>query len=135
MSKRILVVDDEVDITKALSLRLSKLGHKVTCVSTGEETTKAFLAFYYSQPFDVILLDIGLPDANGCDVLKTIRQEEEIRGLNYDDGVKIIMQTGSKGAWMEAFNRGCDDYIVKPYSFEELIEKINAKGEKSKPEG
>ena len=127
MSKNILVVDDEIEVTKALSLRLTKTVYKVTCVSTGGEATKAFLEAYYSQPFDMILLDIGLPDANGCDVLKTIRQEEEIRGLNYDDGVKIIMQTGLKGSLMEAFNGGCDDYIVKPYSFEELLEKIKEK--------
>ncbi len=75
----------------------------------------------------MILLDIGLPDINGCDVLRTIRQEEEIRGLNYDDGVKIVMQTGFKESWMEAFNGGCDDYIIKPYSFEDLLEKINEK--------
>ena len=56
--------------------------------------------------------------------LKTIRQEEEIRGLKYDDGVKIIMQTGLKEPWMESFNLGCDDYIVKPYSFDDLVNKI-----------
>ena len=61
---------------------------------------------YYDRPFDVILLDVGLPDINGCDVLKTIRQEEEIRGVQYERGVKIIMQTGRKEPYMEAFNRG-----------------------------
>ncbi|MCK5082757.1 MAG: response regulator [Candidatus Omnitrophica bacterium] len=131
MSKCILVVDDEVEVTKALRLRLTKLGHEVTCVSSGGEAIKTFLGVYYSRPFDVILLDIGLPDVNGCDVLRTIRQEEELRGLNYDDGVKIVMQTGFKESWMEAFNGGCDDYVMKPYSFEELLEKINEKKTKS----
>ncbi|MCK4883127.1 MAG: response regulator transcription factor [Candidatus Omnitrophica bacterium] len=127
MSKYILVVDDEIEVTKALNLRLTKLGYKVVSVSTGGEAIKAFLEAYYTKPFDVILLDIGLPDVSGCDVLRTIRQEEEIRGLNYDDGVKIVMQTGFKESWMEAFNGGCDDYIIKPYSFEDLLEKINEK--------
>lgn len=127
MNKYILVVDDEIEITKALNLRLTKLGYQVICANTGKEAVKAFLEAFYGQPFDVILLDIGLPDVNGCDVLKTIRQEEEIRGLNYDDGVKIIMQTGFKTSWIEAFNGGCDDYIIKPYSFEDLLNKINEK--------
>lgn len=134
INKNILLVDDEVDITKAIRLRLEKLGYNVTSVATGQEAIKTFLSYYYSQPFNVILLDIGLPDINGLEVLKTIRQEEEIRGLNYDDGVKIVMQTGFKESWMEAFNGGCDDYVIKPYSFEELLEKINEKVEGKKAE-
>ena len=134
MAKKIVVVDDEADVKKALSLRLNRLGYNVTSVGTGKEAVQTFLDYYYSQPFDVILLDIGLPDISGTEVLKTIRQEEEIRGLNYDDGVKIIMQTGHKESWMEAFNGGCDDYMVKPYSFEELLEKINQKVRDKKDE-
>jgi len=127
MSKNILVVDDEPEVLETLSSRLSKAGYQVKCASTGQEATAAFVGAYYDQPFHVILLDVGLPDVNGCDVLTTIRQEEEIRGLNYDDGVKIIMQTGSKEPWMDAFNRGCDDYIIKPYTFEDLLKKIQEK--------
>lgn len=127
MGNFILLVDDEPDITDVLGSSLRKVGFEVQCVGTGQEAVKAFIANYYDHPFDVILLDVGLPDTNGCDVLKTIRQEEEIRGLSYDNGVKIIMQTGLKEPWMEAFNRGCDDYIIKPYSFESLLKKINEK--------
>ena len=96
MSKFILLVDDEPDIREVLSSSLRKVGFEVETVGTGQEAVKAFIDTYYSRPYDVILLDVDLPDINGCDVLKTIRQEEEIRGLNYDDGVKIIMQTGLK---------------------------------------
>ena len=127
MSKFILLVDDEPDITEVLGSSLRKVGFEVKCIGTGQEAIKAFIETYYDRPFDVILLDVDLPDINGCDVLKTIRQEEEIRGLSYDNGVKIIMQTGLKEPWMEAFNRGCDDYIIKPYSFENLLKKINEK--------
>jgi len=135
MSKSILVVDDEPEVRETLSSRLGKAGYAVTCASTGGEATAAFVGAYYDQPFHVILLDVGLPDTNGCDVLKTIRQEEEIRGVNYDDGVKIIMQTGLKEPWMEAFNRGCDDYIIKPYAFEDLLKKIKEKTGEVKVEG
>ncbi|MBN1868962.1 MAG: response regulator transcription factor [Candidatus Omnitrophica bacterium] len=127
MGKFILLVDDEPDIRDVLGASLRKVGFEVKCAGTGQEALRMFLKTYYDRPFDVILLDVGLPDVDGCDVLKTIRQEEEIRGVNYDSGVKIIMQTGKKDPYMEAFNRGCDDYIIKPYSFEDLIKKINEK--------
>ena len=127
MSKSILLVDDEPDIIEVLGSSLRKVGYEVKCTGTGEEAVHAFIEAYYERPFDVILLDVDLPDTNGVDVLKTIRQEEEIRGLEYERGVKIIMQTGLKEPWMEAFNRGCDDYIIKPYSFENLHKKIEEK--------
>jgi len=127
MGKYILVVDDDADVLKALSSRLVKAEYKVKCACEGKEATAAFVESYYDKPFDAILLDVDLPDINGCEVLKAIRQEEELRGLKYDDGVKIIMQTGLKEPWMEAFNLGCDDYIIKPYSFDDLLNKIKEK--------
>jgi len=127
MDKSILLVDDEPDILTALGSRLKKVGYNVTCVDTGKKATSAFIESYYDAPFDIVLLDIGLPDISGVDVLKTIRLEEEIRGLKYDNGVKIIVQTGRKESWMETFNLGCDDFIVKPYSFEDFLNKIKEK--------
>jgi DNA-binding response OmpR family regulator len=127
MGKRILIVDDDQEIREALNARLVKTGYEVNSVCTGKEATTAFLESYYDRPFDCILLDVELPDISGLDILRTIRQEEEIRGLDYDDGVKIIMQTGLRAPWMEAFNQGCDDYIIKPYSFEDLLRKIKEK--------
>jgi len=127
MAKSILVVDDEPEVTETLKTRLTKVGYNIACTDTGQGAISVFVEAYYSNPFDIILLDVDLPDTNGCDVLKTIRQEEEIRGVQYEEGVKIIMQTGLKESWMEAFNRGCDDYIIKPYLFEDLIKKIEEK--------
>jgi len=127
MGKNILIVEDEQDVRETLMSRLFKAGYAVTAVSCGQEATAAFLGAYYERPFDCIILDIELPDISGLDVLKIIRQEEEIRGQDYEDGVKIIIQTGLREGWMEAFNRGCDDYILKPYSFDELMKKIKEK--------
>lgn len=129
MGKYILLVDDEPDIREVLGTSLRKVGFQVSCAATGQEAIGTFLETYYDHPFDVILLDVGLPDIDGCDVLKTIRQEEEIRGVQYDRGVKVIMQTGRKELYMEAFNQGCDDYIIKPYAFDDLLKKINEKVE------
>ena len=118
---------DDPEVLKTLTSRLVKEGYQVKSVDNGKEASNAFVTAYYEQPFAVILLDVDLPDINGMEVLKTIRQEEEIRGIDYSDGVKIIMQTGLKEPWMEAFNQGCDDYIIKPYSFEDLLKKIKEK--------
>ena len=135
MAQNILIVEDEQDVREALSSRLAKAGFEIKSVSTGREATAAFVENYYDRPFDCILLDVGLPDISGLEVLRTIRQEEEIRGLDYADGVKIIMQTGYKEPWMEAFNQGCDDYIIMPYSFEDLVRKIKEKADEPLSEG
>ena len=127
MGKNILIVEDDPDVLTSLSSQLKKAGYRINCAATGKDAARLFVGSYYNEPFDVILLDVNLPDISGCDVLHTIRQEEEIRGLEYDAGVKIIMQTGLKESWMEAFNKGCDDYIIKPYLFEDLLKKIKEK--------
>lgn len=127
MEKYILVVDDDVEILTSLRNGLEKQGCKVMSVETGKGATEAFIKSCYDEPFDLILLDIGLPDMSGIDVLQIIRQEEEIRGLQYENGVKIIVQTGQKESWMQGFNRGCDDFIFKPYSFDALLTKIKEK--------
>ena len=95
--------------------------------SSGQEAVETFIKYFYDGPFDVILLDINMPDMDGIDVLKLLRQEEELRGVKDVDGVIVVMQTGMKESWMDAFQKGCDDYIIKPYSFQELLNKINEK--------
>jgi DNA-binding response OmpR family regulator len=127
MKKNILVVDDDREILTSLRNGLEKQGYKVMGTETGKRATAAFIKSCYDEPFDLILLDIGLPDMSGIDVLQIIRQEEEIRGLKYENGVKIIIQTGRKHSWMDGFNRGCDDFILKPYSFDDLMGKIKKK--------
>ncbi len=125
--KSILIVDDEQDIRDSLESRLTVAGFLVQTASSGQEAVATFIKRFYDGPFDVILLDIDLPDMDGLDILKLLRQEEELRGVKDLDGVIIIMQTGIKESWMDAFTEGCDDYIIKPYSFQELLSKINEK--------
>ncbi len=123
----ILIVDDDADVRQSLESRLRSAGYRIQCAPNGKEAVGAFIQLYYDDPFDVILLDIDLPDMNGCEILKLIRQEEELRGIRYGHGVTVIMQTGLKESWMDAFNKGCDDYIIKPYSFQDLLGKIEQK--------
>lgn len=124
IEKSILIVDDDPDVLKSLESRLRGASYRTKCAVNGKEAVGAFIQFFYDDPFDVILLDIGLPDMNGCEILKLIRQEEELRGVHYGAGVAVIMQTGLKEPWMDAFHKGCDDYIIKPYSFQDLLNKI-----------
>lgn len=125
--KSLLIVDDEQDICDSLESRLKAAGFQVQTAPNGREAVATFIKYFYEAPFDVILLDINLPDMDGVDILKLFRQEEDLRGVDYGDGVIIIMQTAVKESWMNAFNKGCDDYIIKPYSFQELLNKINEK--------
>lgn len=125
--KSILIVEDEPDIRSALESRLKTAGFRVQTAPNGQEAVDVFIKCFYEAPFDVILLDINLEDMDGVDILKLFRQEEELRGVNYGDGVIIIMQTGVKESWMDAFDKGCDDYIIKPYSFPDLLNKISEK--------
>lgn len=125
--KSILIVDDEADVRSSLESRLKAAGYGVRCAQNGQEAVETFIRFFYDAPFDVVLLDINLPDMDGREILKLFRQEEELRGINYGEGVIIIMQTGVKEHWMDAFSKGCDDYIIKPYSFQDLHNKIEEK--------
>ena len=125
--RSILIVDDEQDIRDSLKSRLTVAGFRVQTASSGQEAVATFIKCFYDGPFDVILLDINLTDMDGIDVLKLVRQEEELRGVKDLAGVIVVMQTGVKESWMDAFTKGCDDYIIKPYSFPELLNKINEK--------
>ena len=125
--KSILIVDDEQDIRDSLESRLTVAGFRVQTASSDQEAVATFIKCFYDGPFDVILLDIDLPDMDGLDILKLLRQEEELRGVKDLDGVIIVMQTGIKESWTDAFTKGCDDYIIKPYSFQELLNKITEK--------
>ena len=121
MPKHILVVDDDETIAKNLKLRLDSAGYIVTAVGNGFEAIGRFIFSFESEPIHAILLDVKMPEITGLDVLAAIRKEEEFRGIKYGDGVPIIMITGLVSACIKAFNRGCDDYLLKPYDSEKLL--------------
>src|SRR3990167_1906711 len=104
--KSILIVDDEQDIRDSLESRLQTAGFRVQTASSGQEAVATFIKCFYDGPFDVILLDINLPDMDGIDVLKLVRQEEQLRGIKDMDGVIVVMQAGVKESWMDAFKKG-----------------------------
>jgi DNA-binding NtrC family response regulator len=110
----ILVVDDEAEIREGLEALLSSEGYGVTCVETGE----AGLAKLEEQPFDLLLLDVSLPDRNGLELLREIRRRDPHLS------VVLITAFGSIDMARAAFKSGAQDYITKPWSNDELLAQV-----------
>src|SRR5579863_2959204 len=111
----ILVVDDELEIREGLEALLTSESFEVTLAETGQ----AGLQKLEDRPFDLMLLDVSLPDRNGLDMLREIRLR--------DPNLAIILITayGSIDMAREAFKGGAQDYITKPWSNDELIAQIS----------
>ncbi len=115
MSKgSILVVDDEAEIREGLEALLSSEGYGVACVETGE----AGLAKLEEQPFDLLLLDVSLPDRNGLELLREIRRRDPYLSI------VLITAYGSIDMARAAFKSGAQDYITKPWSNDELLAQV-----------
>src|SRR6202166_5042016 len=110
----ILVADDEGEIREGLELLLASEGYKVTAVGTGA----AALARVDEQPFDLLLLDVSLPDRDGLELLREIRQRTA--------SLPVVMITayGSIDMARSAFKNGARDYITKPWSNDELLAQV-----------
>lgn len=124
---KILVVDD---VSMNSELLVETLSDRAQCEirDNGVGALDAYNKSVASNnPFDLILLDIAMPDISGIDVLKSIRKSEESRGIRLGQGVPVIMVTAYKEPFMDAFNGGCDDYILKPIDPDKMIVKIEEK--------
>ncbi|MGW4502718.1 response regulator [Micromonospora sp. NPDC004336] len=112
---RILVVDDEPQILRALRINLRARGYDVEVADTGTAALKAAA----SRPADLVVLDLGLPDIDGVDV---------IRGLRGWTAVPIIVLSGRAGSQdkVAALDAGADDYVTKPFGVDELLARIRA---------
>src|SRR5271163_415725 len=111
----ILVVDDEIEIREGLEALLTSESFQVTLAETGE----AGLQKLEDQPFDLMLLDVSLPDRNGLELLREIRRR--------DPNLSIILITafGSIDMARAAFKGGAQDFITKPWSNDELIAQVS----------
>jgi len=110
----ILVVDDESEIREGLEILLSSEGYGVSSASTGESG----LAKLEEHPFDLLLLDVSLPDRNGLDLLKEIHRRDPHLS------VVLITAYGSIDMARTAFKNGAMDYITKPWSNDELLAQV-----------
>ena len=127
---RMLIVEDEFLSRKLVGHYIEKYG-KYDVAVNGEEAINAVLAAYEEgNPYDVVFLDIMMPDKNGLAVLKEIRELETRRGVGVSDGLKVIMTTalGDAKSVMEAFRSQCEAYITKPYTEEAFSSQLRKLG-------
>ncbi|MCD2452949.1 response regulator [Methylicorpusculum oleiharenae] len=113
---KILLVEDDNVLSDGLTHTLSKSGYSVTCATSGSYAEHALAA----QDFDLIVLDLGLPDMDGLKLLKRLRSRKI--------GLPIIILTARDGMndRIEGIAQGADDYLTKPFELRELEVRINA---------
>lgn len=116
MNKHILIVEDEPGIANMEQNYLKKSNFSSDIAKDGSEA----LSLFYKNHYDLIVLDLMLPNMNGIDILKNMRK-------NYiDTPVLILTAKESLDDKVEAFNIGANDYLTKPFYMEELIARIYA---------
>ncbi|WP_068080017.1 response regulator transcription factor [Novosphingobium rosa] len=114
-SGHILLVDDEPAIVNALRPVLKAVGHAVTVASDG---TAALASFALEEP-DVVLLDLGLPDMDGKDVIRAIRATSTTP-------IIVISARHQEGEKIAALDEGADDYVDKPFVLGELLARVRS---------
>jgi two-component system KDP operon response regulator KdpE len=111
---RILVVDDEPAIQKLLKTGLATQGYDVVAVPNG----KAALAAIADDPPDLVLLDLGLPDIHGHEILRQLTKR------NVTLPVVVVSSRTDEAGIVEALDLGSDDYVTKPFNMNELVARI-----------
>jgi two-component system, OmpR family, KDP operon response regulator KdpE len=112
---RILIVEDEPALLRALQITLRARGYEVTTSAAGQEA----LVEAARRPPDAVLLDLGLPDMDGTEVIR------QLRGWSVAPVIVLSGRAGS-GDKIGALDAGADDYVTKPFSMEELLARLRA---------
>ena len=112
---KVLVVDDEPPIRRLLRAGLGTQGYQ----TLDAPNAKAALDLMSDKP-DLVILDLGLPDMQGLDLLRQIRAQRE------DVPIVVLSSRGDETAKVEALDLGADDYVTKPFGMEELLARIRA---------
>jgi two-component system KDP operon response regulator KdpE len=112
---RVLVVDDEAQIRRALSVNLEARGYEVELAATGEEALRLAAAHHP----DVVLLDLGLPGIDGTDVVRGLRGWSEVP-------IIVLSVRDAEPEKVAALDAGADDYVTKPFGMDELLARLRA---------
>ena len=115
MAVRILIVDDEPNIIGTVGPLLRARGYEVTPAMNG----RAALESIERHMPDLIVLDLGLPDLDGVDVCRTVRESMSVP-------IVVLSARGAEGDKVRALDAGADDYVTKPFGAEELLARIRA---------
>ena len=121
-SHKILVIDDEPPIRKLLRMGLASQGYDVLDAPSG----KAALELLADRP-DLVILDLGLPDVDGLELLRTLRQRQESLPI-------VVLSTrGDEAGKVAALDLGADDYVTKPFGTEELLARVRVALRRTEP--
>jgi two-component system KDP operon response regulator KdpE len=110
---RILVVDDEVQITRVLRAALQSNGYEVATARDGLEA----MTLYLEKPPDLVITDLTMPEMNGVELTREIRQHGSTP-------IIVVSVRDQESAKIQALDEGADDYITKPFSIQELLARV-----------
>src|SRR4030095_9256251 len=116
--ERVLIVDDDPDIVRLVSYNLSHSGYEVQSATSGREA----LDLVQKQPPDLIVLDVMLPDVDGLEVCRTLRQQSPSRRIP----ILMLTARGEEIDRVVGFELGADDYVSKPFSPRELVLRVKS---------
>ncbi|MGO8915921.1 MAG: response regulator [Stellaceae bacterium] len=109
----VLIIDDELPIRRLLKRKLTVQNYRILEAETG----KAGLDLLRSEKPDVVILDLGLPDIDGIEVISLMRAHSKVP-------IVVLSSRGDERTKVEALQRGADDYVTKPFGMEELIARL-----------
>jgi len=118
---RILIVEDSIVLREGLVDGLTQAGHVVDGVGDGQQA----MIFASTTEYDIMVLDLMIPKVDGLSVLK------ELRNKGWDRHVLILSARGRIEQRVEGLRAGADDYLVKPFAFDELLARIEALGRRA----
>ena len=121
---RLLIIEDDVKVAGAIRTGLAADGYDVTTARTGED------GFFQAstQPFDLVVLDLGLPGRPGLEILRALR------ALGLQMPVLILTARDTVDDRVAGLDAGADDYLVKPFAFAELLARVRALLRRGRPE-
>ena len=118
MKAHILVVDDEHDLLELIRYNLAREGYQVTCVDSGEQA----LAEIHARPYDLVILDIMLPGADGLDVCRNVKGSPETAHVP----ILMLSAKSEESDVVTGLELGADDYLTKPFSPRVLLARVKA---------
>ncbi len=116
MAKKIVLAEDEPQIARLVEFKLKKEGYQVICKGNGEE---ALAAIKTEEP-DLILLDVMMPVMNGYEVLRRVKEDENLKNIP----VVMLTARAQERDVVKGIDTGADDYITKPFHPAELLARV-----------
>ncbi len=115
MNQQLAIVEDDPDVRAILERSLSVDGYGITALSTGADLETAMSA----RPYDLVIMDVGLPDIDGLTLTRTIRAA-------YDVGIIIVSGRGDLADRVVGLELGADDYVTKPFEPREILARVRS---------